>query len=433
MSRDLLMELALKPPRERQFVFDQLSTPHKIELAGRWYKFAHKGQFWPGDAWRVWLIRAGRGFGKTRAGAEWVSQKVRDIPGVRIALVGATFEEARRVMVEGPSGLLAVARLNEHPEWKPTRGEVRWPDGACATVYSADSPEGLRGPEHHIAWCDELAKWRRGDAAWDNLMMTMRLGDQPKVVVTTTPRPNALMKRVRNGPDVEETVGRTVDNLHLPLSFLDAMQANYGGTALGRQELDGDLIQDVAGALWTRAVIEAARVASMPAVRRIVVGVDPPAGVGGDACGIVAVALGEDDRGYVIEDASIVGATPEVWAAAVAACVARHGADHVVAEANQGGAMVQSVLLAAEDTLPVSLVHASRGKVARAEPVATLYRRGRVSHVGAFPGLEDELCGLVTGGGYEGPGRSPDRADALVWALTELMLGRRGKASVRTV
>lgn len=207
MSRDLLMELALKPPRERQFVFDQLSTPHKIELAGRWYKFAHKGQFWPGDAWRVWLIRAGRGFGKTRAGAEWVSQKVRDIPGVRIALVGATFEEARRVMVEGPSGLLAVARLNEHPEWKPTRGEVRWPDGACATVYSADSPEGLRGPEHHIAWCDELAKWRRGDAAWDNLMMTMRLGDQPKVVVTTTPRPNALMKRVRNGPDVEENRG----------------------------------------------------------------------------------------------------------------------------------------------------------------------------------------------------------------------------------
>ena len=234
-------------------------------------------------------------------------------------------------------------------------------------------------------------------------------------------------------PGMVEHRGRTGDNKHLPESFVAAMEQAYGGTALGRQELDGEMIEDVAGALWTRAMIEGCRVAEMPVVRRVVVGVDPPAGVGGDACGIVAVALGADDRGYVIEDASVIGATPEQWARAVAACVARHGADRVVAEANQGGAMVRSVLVAADAALPVTLVHASRGKVARAEPVAALYEHGRVAHVGAFAALEDELCGLVAGGGYEGPGRSPDRADALVWALTALMLGRRGEVGVRVV
>lgn len=311
-----MLELALLPPKEREFVFGKLSEPMKIEIAGRWYRFSHEGQFWPGKAWRVWLIRAGRGFGKTRAGAEWVSQMVRDTPDARVALVGATLDEARRVMVEGPSGVLAVARLDERPVWKPTLGEVRWPDGGCATVYSADAPDSLRGPEHHVAWCDELAKWRRGDAAWDNLMMTMRLGKRPQVVVTTTPRPNALMKRVMALPGVAKTVGRTVENLHLPASFLAAMQGSYGGTALGRQELDGEMIEDVAGALWTRALIERCRVRSVPAARRVVVGVDPPAGIGGDACGIVAVALGEDGRGYVIEDASVSGASPEGCGAA---------------------------------------------------------------------------------------------------------------------
>jgi phage terminase large subunit-like protein len=196
VTRDLLDELALLDPIKRDMVIAALSQPMMIEIVGRWYKFAHPGQHWRDEPWRVWLIRAGRGFGKTRAGAEWVNHVARDIPGARIALVGATADEARRVMVEGPSGILATARLDARPAWTATKSEVRWPGGAVATVYSADAPEGLRGPEHHAAWCDELAKWRRGDAAWDNLMMTMRLGERPQVVVTTTPRPTALMRRV---------------------------------------------------------------------------------------------------------------------------------------------------------------------------------------------------------------------------------------------
>lgn len=433
MSRDLLLELALLPPDERDRAIAKLSVPMKVEMAGRWHALAHTGQYWPEADWGVWLVRAGRGFGKTRAGAEWVNGVARRVPEARIALVGATADEARRVMVEGPSGVLATARLDARPAWAASKGEVRWPGGAIATVYSADSPEGLRGPEHHAAWCDELAKWRRGEAAWDNLMMTMRLGKQPQVMVTTTPRSTALMRRVMALPGLAQTTGRTGDNVHLPAAFVETMTESYGGTALGRQELDGEMIETVAGALWTRAMIEACRVPAAPVLVRVVVGVDPPAGVGGDACGIVAAGLDAAGGGHVIEDASVTGATPEGWARAVAGCAARHGADRVVAEANQGGEMVRSVLQAADTGLPVRLVHASRGKVARAEPVAALYEAGRVRHAGVFPMLEDELCGLVVGGGYEGRGRSPDRADALVWALSELMLGRRTVAAVRAL
>ena len=254
---------------------------------------------------------------------------------------------------------------------------------------------------------------------------------RPQLVVTTTPRPTRLMRRIMALPSMVETRGSTRDNPHLPESFVDAMREEYGRTLLGRQELEGELIEDVAGALWTRDVLEKCRGADLPDTVRTVVGVDPPAGVGGDACGIVAVALGRDGVGYVIEDASVAGATPEGWAHAVARCAARVNADRVVAEKNQGGAMVASVLKAADAGLPLALVHASRGKVVRAEPVALLYAAGKMRHVGCFPALEDELCGLVAGGGYEGPGRSPDRADALVWAVHELMLGKRGVASVR--
>lgn len=303
--------------------------------------------------------------------------------------------------------------------------------GAKGFVYSAEAPDKLRGPEHHAAWCDELAKWRRGDATWDNLTMGMRLGERPRIVVTTTPRPVKLMKRVMGLADCVETLGRTRDNPHLPDSFVSAMIGEYGASLLGRQELDGELIEDVAGALWTRRGIERARVKAVPEVTRVVVGVDPPVSMGGDACGIVAVALGADGHGYVLDDASVVGASPRGWADAVARCAARWQADKVVAEANQGGEMVRTTLHASSVTMPVTLVHASRGKAARAEPVAALYERGRVFHVGAFESLEDEMCGLVTGGGYEGPGRSPDRADALVWALHALMLGGGGEPGVR--
>jgi phage terminase large subunit-like protein len=411
------------PPVARRALYDD------------WTGWAHDGQLPPPGDWRVWVIRAGRGFGKTRAGAEWVSEVARRNPQGRIALVGATADEVRRVMIEGEAGLLAVARSNERVEWRRSTGEVTFQSGARGFLYAAAAPEKLRGPAHDAAWCDELAKWRYGDVAWDNLVMGLRVGERPRVVVTTTPRPITLMRRVLTGGDVVETRGGTADNPHLPEVTKAALEELYGGSRLGRQELDGELIEDVEGALWSRAMIDACRwrkgAEGVPAFVRIVVAVDPPAGTDGDACGIVCVALGEDARGYVIEDASVAGRSPEGWARAVADCAARHRAHRVVAEVNQGGAMVRSVLAAADATLPLRLVHATTGKIARAEPVAALYEGGKVSHLGVFRALEDELCGLVTGGAYQGPGRSPDRADALVWALTELMLGPRRTTTVR--
>lgn len=389
-----------------------------------WNCWARMEQLPPAWHWRVWLLMAGRGFGKTRAGAEWVHH-VAQTPGARIALVGASEEEVRRVMIEGSSGILNCAPLGGKPLWEPSRGVMTFPSGAQAFVYSAANPDSLRGPEHDYAWCDELAKWAKDTATWDNLRMGMRRGRRPQIVVTTTPKARPLIKRLIAAATTAVTRGRTCDNIHVPQRYIDDLNENYGGTTLGRQEIDGELIEDIDGALWTRDMIEGCRVDAVRDLRRIVVAVDPPASAGGDACGIVCVGLGADDVGYVIEDASVSGLSPEGWAGVVAECAARHGADRVVAEANNGGDMVASVLRAADSGLPVRLVHASRGKSARAEPVAALYGRGRVRHVGAFAELEDELCGMVVGGAYEGPGRSPDRADALVWAVTELMLGRR--------
>ncbi len=409
-------------------------TPHRRrELATRWKLWAHDGQTIADNDWTVWLIQAGRGFGKTHAGAEWVCEQAADRRDLRIALVGATRRDVEQVMIRGPAGVLAIGRHFGPVTYRPSHGLVEFGSGARAYIYAAESGENLRGPEHHIAWCDELAKWRNADATWDNLMMGMRLGEQPQTLVTTTPRVVPLLRRIRAMPGVRITGGRTYDNMHLPKSYVAQVEGSYAGTRLGRQELDGELIEEAAGALWQRSLIETQRVAAAPTLVRVVVGVDPPAGVDGDACGIVAVGLGEDGHGYVLADASVAGLSPEGWSQAVAACAARYGADRVVAESNQGGAMVASVLRAAEAGLPVTLVHASRGKAARAEPIVALYEHGRAFHVGAFPALEDELCGLIAGGGYQGPGRSPDRADAMVWAMQELMLGRRGVATVRVL
>ncbi|OQW72317.1 MAG: ATP-binding protein [Proteobacteria bacterium ST_bin13] len=433
-DRALFDRLLALSADEQAEVIRALTKPQQREFNERWWQWAHDGQRAPPGDWRLWLIRAGRGFGKTRAGAEWVSAHARATPTARIALVGGSIDDVRQVMIEGPSGLIAVARTGESVRWRAAQGEVQFASGARAFAYSAGMPERLRGPEHDLAWCDEIAKWRgrQGEESWNNLMLGLRTGDHPRALLTTTPRSNALMRRIMTLPGLVETRGRTRDNPHLPTSFVAAMAADYGGTRLGRQELDGEIIEDLAGALWTRAMIEACRVRALPVLVRVVVAVDPSASIGGDACGIVAVALGADGLGYVLEDASVSGASPEGWARAVALCADRHGADRVVAEKNNGGAMVKSVLAAADATMPITLVHASHGKVVRAEPVAALYESGRVRHFGAFPALEDELCGLITGGGYEGPGRSPDRADALVWGLSELMLRKKAVAAVRT-
>ena len=428
----LAMQLAATPPEERAAVISRMA-PHDILIMQHLWGFWARGeQLAPEGDWRTWLILAGRGWGKTRTGAEWVRAIARRRGPRRIALIAATMAEARSVMVEGESGLLGISPTRERPVFEPSLGRLSWTSGARGFLLSAAEPDSLRGPQFDAAWADEIGKWPKGEEAWANLMFALRLGGNPRIVATTTPRPVPLIRRLIETEDVAITRGTTHDNrAHLAPGFIAAIEAAYGGTRLGRQEIGGELIEDVEGTLWPRALIEACRVAEPPELVRVVVGVDPPASEGGDACGIVAAGLGSDGRGYELEDASEDGLRPEGWARRVAETATKWDADRVVAEANQGGAMVESVLRAAKRRLPLRLVHARRGKAVRAEPVAALYEQGEVAHAGAFARLEDELAGMTIGGGYQGPGRSPDRADALVWALTELMLNAAGRPGVR--
>lgn len=457
----------------------RLVPAHLVIAANRSFRaWAHEGQLAPaeardGGAWRTWVLMAGRGFGKTRSGAEWIldcmrgggaqespspsgegsgegesSQPSRQAPlpalspkgeralggtgPLRIALVAATVDEARRVMVEGPSGILACAREEEVLEWAPSRRELRFANGAIATLFSGASPEALRGPQHHIAWCDELAKWRRPDETWDMLQLGLRCGPQPRALVTTTPRGGcAVLGRILAAPDTAETNGSTRKNPHLSPAFLAAIERAYAGTRLARQEIEGELIRDVAGSLWPAALIEASRGAPVPreALTRVVIGVDPPASAEG-TCGIVACGLDGEGVGHVLGDHSSGGLSPEGWARKVAAAAEAHDADRVVAEKNMGGDMVRSVLKSARITLPITLVSATRAKAGRAEPVAGLFENGRVRLAARFPELEAELAGLAPGG-YEGCGKSPDRADAMVWALWALLIAPSAPPRVR--
>ncbi|KLI65257.1 ATP-binding protein [Aurantiacibacter marinus] len=420
----------------------ELSGAERERLQAYWPLWARREQMPPPGEWRIWLICAGRGFGKTRAGAEWVRHIAEENEEAHIALVARSVGEARSVMVEGESGLLACHDEEDRPIFEPSLRRLSWPSGAQATLYSAGEPESLRGPQHSHAWCDEIAKWdnasERAMMAWDNLQLGLRLGERPRILATTTPRAVPIMQRLMgdpSDPDIAVLRGSTYDNAeNLPQDFVRAMQRQYGQTALGRQELDGELLTDVEGALWTRSMIERCRVpATLEDHVRIVVAVDPPASARGDECGIVVAGVTAEGQAHVLDDASFARASPEQWARKVSAVCETWKADRVVAEANQGGDMVASVLRAADCQMPIKLVHASRGKSARAEPVAALYETGRVAHVGQFAKLEDQLCGIMAGGSYEGPGRSPDRADALVWALTELMLGRQAKPAVRQI
>ena len=427
---------ALLGAETRAAQLSRMSPKRIANLEYDWSHWRRDSQATPKGFWRTWLVMAGRGFGKTRMGAEWVRSIAEGKTRAAIAIVGATYSETRQIMVEGDSGLLAITHPDHRPDWEPSLRRLTWKNGTTATVFSASEPDTLRGPQHSHAWCDEIAKWDRGVETWDMLGMTMRLGGRPRIVATTTPRANALMHRLMGeAPRTAITMGKSTDNrANVSRAWLSGMNKIYGGTRLGRQELDGEMIVDVEGALWSRALIEAARFAGpAPPLIRTVIGVDPPASRHGDACGIIVVGLGHDGRAYVIADESVRGASPEGWAHGVSVAAARWNADRVIAEVNQGGNMVEAVLRGANVSLPLTSVYAVHGKSVRAEPVATLYEAGRVSHVGAFPALEDELCGLMIGGGYTGPTKSPDRADALVWALTELMLGRKagGGPSVR--
>ena len=417
--------IAMLPETERKHVLTRIGPAKAEEMWSSWREgWARPNQLPPIGEWRVWVIMAGRGYGKTRAGAEWVHELAAEGP-VRIALVGPTEDEVRAVMVEGSSGILACCGERERPLWEPSLGRLSWSNGATARVYSAANPEALRGPEHDYAWCDEIAKWARAEASWDNLMFGLRRGELPRVLATTTPRPTPLMRRLMAREDVEKTQGRTRHNMLLASSVIGHLGELYGGTRLGRQELDGELIEDAEGSLWPRALIEGCRGTAPAVLKRVVIGVDPPISAEGDACGIVACGFDEAGIGWVLGDHSVSGLSPAGWARRVAEVAEAWGAERVVVETNQGGEMVTSLLAGIDSALPVRPVRARFGKAQRAEPVALRFEAGKAKFAGAFPELEDELAGLTLGGGYEGPGRSPDRADAMVWAMSELLLAKR--------
>ena len=387
--------------------------------------------------WRNWLIMGGRGSGKTRAGAEWISGMAQGLAPFSnkscgsIALVGETLADVREVMVEGPSGILSVSRL-QRPRLETTRRRLVWESGAVASFYSSEDPDSLRGPQFSAAWCDELAKWKNPQQTWDMLQFGLRLGDYPRQVITTTPKMQPLLRAVMDDPATVMTHMRTDENAaHLAPAFLQAMQQRYAGTALGRQELDGVLISDREDALWSREQLEMLYDPAVPVLQRIVIAVDPSATStrNSDACGIIVAGLDAAGGGWVLEDASMQAAKPHQWAAQVVRLYHRYDADQVVAEVNQGGDMVTAVIHGQDSDVPVKAVRAQRGKFLRAEPVAALYEQKRIRHAGRFSALEDEMCDFAVSG--LSSGRSPDRMDALVWALHALLLQETHKPRIR--
>lgn len=424
-------------------LLESLSSEALALFLTDWHLFARDDQFPPetarsGGEWSTWLVLGGRGAGKTRTGAEWVRGLALGDPAFTarpigwIAIVGETMQDLREVMIEGVSGLRAIHPYAERPVWHATRRRLEWPNGAIAQGFSAEDPESLRGPQFEAAWCDELAKWKYAEAAFDMLQFGLRLGDNPRQVITTTPRPTPLLKRLAQDPRTALSHAPTRANAaNLAPNFLATIVSRYAGTMLGRQELDGLFVEENPDALFRRDMLEKARIDRAPPLGRIVVAVDPPAGGRrGGRCGIIVA--GRDEAGiiHVIEDCSLDSAKPEAWAARAVDAYHRHAADALVAEINQGGEMVRSVLGAIDAGVPVTAVRARRGKHVRAEPVAALYAQGRVRHVGAFAALEDEMTAFGPDGHADG--RSPDRLDALVWAVTHLALdGEAGAPRVR--
>ena len=416
--------LASQPPEMWRAFLNRLTSEEKSRLPYQWRNWnARPNQLAPAGDWWVWLILAGRGWGKTRAGAEWVREQVESHGCRRIALVGETAADVRDVMIEGQSGILAISRPDFRPLYEPSKCRLTWPNGAMALAYSGDAPDQLRGPQHDAGWADEPAKWKYPIEAWANLEFGVRLGRHPRIVATTTPRPIQLIRNLLQDPMTVVTRGSTYDNaVNLAPAFLDRMKKTYEGTRLGRQELHAEVLEDVPGALWQSQNIEQHRVLRAPELVRVVVGIDPAMTSGPDAneTGIIIAGRGRDEHAYVIDDLSC-RLSPDGWARRAVSAYHSHRASRIVAEANNGGDLVQSVLRTVDHAVPYRAVRASRGKVIRAEPVAALYEQGRVHHVGLFAALEDQMCAFAPDQ-YDG---SPDRVDALVWCLTELMLERR--------
>lgn len=446
--------LAAMSEEDRERWLSRIGYDARVNLRYDWNFWGRPNQLSPGPfadgtEWLTWLVLAGRGFGKTRMGSEWIRENVCGAtplaPGKykRVALVAETAADARDVIVEGDSGILSVHRKDFRPTYEVSKRRLTWPNGAVATLYNGTEPDQLRGPQHDLAWVDELAKYRYAQETWDMLQFGLRLGDQPRQMVTTTPRPIPLIKELVNSHTTITTRGKTSDNFsNLAEVFLKNVVDKYAGTRLGRQELDGDILDDLPGALWNRLLLDANRIRVYPEMTRIVVAVDPSGSKGtqsaaarakgntrekADDIGIVVVGKGIDGNAYVLADGTC-NLSPEGWGRRViqyyhgawSPVGEEHKANAVVGEINFGGDMVRAVIHAADPTVRFKSVRASRGKLARAEPVALLYEQGRVKHCGSFPQLEDQMCEFAADG-YIGEG-SPDRVDALVWAITDLML-----------
>lgn len=424
------------PDKEKISLFESLTEKEAAILLYDWNFWARDNQTAPDGDWTHWLVLAGRGFGKTRTGAEWVRSITTGPTPLaapkggcqNIALVAPTAAAARDVMVEGDGGILSVCPSWNRPIYEPSKRKITWPNGITGHLYSAEKPNVLRGPQHGYAWLDELCSWQYQEETWDMLMFGLRLGSKPQTCITTTPKPTKLLRALINQSNVHLTKGTTYDNLdNLAETFAEEIIAKYEGTRLGRQELNAELLEDVIGALWQRKDLDDNRHSKLPDMQRIVVAVDPPttSGEKADECGLIVAGLGIDGRGYILADLSEQRLTPLEWATKAVKAYHEWEADRIVAEINQGGEMVETIIRKVDDKVSYKGVHASKGKVTRAEPIAALYEQGRVSHVGTHATLEDQMCQFTLDFNKKTMGYSPDRVDALVWAITELMLKRQ--------
>lgn len=421
MTNSVAVSLALLPQSEREAVLSELTETEAGQLLYDWEFWARPDQLAPAGDWFGWLLRSGRGAGKTRTGAEWIINRAKNGPYQPIALVGQTKADIRDTMIEvGESSILKISPPWFMPLYEPSKRRLTWPNGVIATAFSGDEPDQLRGPQHGSAWVDELAKFKYPQETWDNLEFGLRLGSSPQVVITTTPRPIPIIKQLIADSDIVDRVVSTYANIHnLAPSYIKRVVKKYEGTRLGQQELHGHVMDDVPGALWQRDFIENGRVMRHPDLVRVAVGVDPHTSTG--ESGIIVAGLGIDGDGYVLDDLS-TGGSPDAWARQAVTGYHKHQADRIAAEANNGGDMVISTIKTIDPKVATKKLWASRGKQTRAEPVSALYEQGKVHHVGMFAALEDELCTWIPGETAE----SPNRLDGLVWVLTELMLGEAG-------
>lgn len=427
--RSVVEQIADLPEAARRTFLERLTDEQALALRWDWRSRARPKQLAPAGDWSTWVVRAGRGFGKTRTGAGWTHERAMEEPRW-IAYIAKTPADARDYMIEGPGGILRNTPSWERPKYEPSKRRLTWPNGSWATIFSSEEPDGLRGFSGDTAWLDEFAKWPNPEECWDNLQYGMREAsdDRPRQLITTTPRPLAVLKAIEARPSTVTVTGSSYENLsNLAPSWLDDTLAQYEGTRLGRQEIHAEILEDVPGALWSREMLESCQwKADVPSLVRIVVGVDPAATAGAASAetGVVVAGLAwcrckgaPEKHGFVLDDRSL-RASPDGWGDAVVAAYRTHEADRIVAEVNHGGDMVEHVVRTVDRSVSYKAVRASRGKQKRAEPVAALYEQGKVHHVGRFPDMEDQMCCWVPGD----EGESPDRVDALVWAITDLMV-----------